>query len=676
MTTASEPRGSIDTALKNARQLLTQRPDLAGEQAREVLKAAPAHPTARLILGASLRLSRKPDEAAAVLAPLCEEQPQWVPPLLEYSLTLNDLNSPLKAISILKRAVAVKPDSADAWRLLAEQLDIAGTSAEADAARAQYLRAANRDPKLLEAASALVANDLPKADRLLRRHLDAHGSDIAALRMLAEVAGRLRLYREAESLLTRCLELSPSFDAARHNLSTVLNRQGRPAEALEQLGILLKKDPKSPAYLNSKAAALANLGDYDAAIDCYESVLNAAPRQPKIWMSFGHTLRTAGRQTESIEAYRRAIAMEPTLGEAWWSLANLKTFKFSNEDMGALESALKTESLSSEDRLHFEFAMGKALEDRNSFEQSFCHYMSGNAIRHKLRPYNAAVNTAFVRRSREVFTPGFFAERTGGAPASDPIFIVGLPRAGSTLIEQILASHSEVEGTIELPDLPQLARELSRSEQSEEPGRFFAAVSALDAGERQALGRRYLESTRVHRKSNRRFFIDKMPNNFNYVGLIQLILPNAKIIDARRHPLACCFSNVKQHFAQGQDFSYSLDDIGRYYRDYVALMAHFDEVLPGRMHRVLYEAMIDDTETQVSRLLDFCGLPFEGACLRFYENDRPVRTASSEQVRQPIFRDGIDQWRHFEPWLDPLKQALGPVLPSYPEVPRGDFLSS
>jgi len=407
------------------------------------------------------------------------------------------------------------------------------------------------------------------------------------------------------------------------------------------------------------------LGDYAESIEVYESVLAEFSRQPRIWMSYGHALRTAGRSADGIAAYRRAIALEPTLGEAYWSLANLKTFTFSIEDVAAMEAALARGGLSDEDRLHFEFSLGKALEDKRAYAESFAHYSAGNSLRHRLHPYSAEDNSAFVRRSKALFTAEFFAARDGGgAPARDPVFIVGMPRAGSTLLEQILASHSQVEGTMELPNIPQIAHELAGGDLG-----FLERVAALDIDERRALGERYLAETRIQRKTDAPFFIDKMPNNCLYLGLIQLILPNAIIIDARRHPLGCCFSGFKQHFARGQNFSYGLEDIGRYYADYVDLMAQFDAVLPGRVYRVFYEQLIADTEAQVRSLLAHCGLPFEESCLRFHENERAVRTASSEQVRRPIFRDGLDHWRHYEPWLAPLKEALGPVLTLYPEVP-------
>ncbi len=418
-----------------------------------------------------------------------------------------------------------------------------------------------------------------------------------------------------------------------------------------------------PACLNLKAAVLCRTGDYEPAIAIYDMLLAAHPEHAQVWLSQGHALKTAGQTARAIDAYRRCIAIDPDFGEAYWSLANLKTFRFDDDEIACMERVLARRDLSAEHRLHFAFALGKALEDRAEYQASFAHYASGNALRLARSPYDANDTSARLARVRETYTREFFAEREGaGFDAPDPIFIVGLPRAGSTLIEQILASHPHVEGTMELPEIIAITRTLREGATSRGPGAYHEPLARMGRDELRALGEQYIERTRVHRKLGRAFFIDKMPNNFAHVGLIHLVLPNAKIIDARRHPLACCFSGFRQHFARGQNFSYSLEDLGRYYRDYVALMAHFDDVLPGRVHRVVYETLVDDTETEVRRMLDYCGLPFDAACLRFFDNERPVRTASSEQVRQPIYRDGVDQWRHFEPWLDPLKDALGAAL--------------
>jgi len=665
LSKAAEPTGSLSVALAHAQRLLERDARLAAEQAAEILQVAPGHPHARLILGAAQRIAGQTQAALEVLEPLACEQTAVGAVFLELGAALAESDRGTEAITALRRAVALKPDLADGWRLLADQLDAAGDLAGADQTRARYIKAATYDPRLLEAAAALVANDLPVAQTRLAAHLQRFPTDIAALRMQAEVAARLQHIVDALRLLERCLELAPGFDAARNNYASLLNRSGRAEAALKQIEQLLAKAPRDPGYRSLLAAILANLGSYDETVRVYEELLKEHPGQAKIWMSYGHALRTAGRQDDSVSAYRRAISMVPTLGEAYWSLANLKTFRFTDEETRAMRAALGRKDLADDDRVHFEFALGKTLEDARSYEESFAHYAAGNALRRRSHPYSANDNADLMRRLKELFTADFFAARAGwGCPAPDPIFIVGLPRAGSTLLEQILASHSLVEGTMELPDVPRIVHELNA--RTRERGQAFPEMLAgLDRDALHALGAGYRESTRVQRKTGAPFFIDKNPNNWLYVGLIQLMLPNARIIDARRHPLACGFSCFKQHFARGQSFTYDLEDLGRYYRDYVELMAHFDRVLPGRIHRVHYETVVADTESEVRRLLAYCKLPFEAGCLRFYDNPRAVRTASSEQVRQPIFDEGLEHWRNYEPWLSPLKEALGSALDEY-----------
>ncbi|MDB6101004.1 MAG: hypothetical protein JWO52_1003 [Gammaproteobacteria bacterium] len=661
--------GTLDVALAHAARLLQSDPKLAAEQAGEILKVVPGHPVATLLLGSARGATGETDAALQILEQLTNAQPNWAAAHYELGLALLDARRP--AIAALRRAVALNPDMPDAWRTLGDQLTIEGDLKGADAAYAQHIKASTKDPRLMNAALALCENQIGQAELLLREHLKKFPTDVAAIRMFAEVAGRLGRYKDAENLLTRCLELAPGFNAARYNYAMALYRLNKSVAALQQIDILTASEPRNSGYRNLKAVVLANIGDYQESLEIYADVLAKHPDQSRIWMSYGHALATAGRQQDSIAAYRRCIALAPTLGEAYFSLANLKTFRFDEAEVQTMRTQLTSGDITKEDRSNFHFAIGKALEDAGSYAESFEHYAQGNKLRSAVVGYDPESTTAFVQRAKRLLNHGFFAAREGfGAAAADPIFIVGLPRAGSTLLEQILASHSLVEGTMELPDIMAIAAELGGKPSHPQDSAYPETLAALSPQECRALGERYIQQTRIQRKTDKPFFIDKMPNNFLHIGLIRLALPNARIIDARRHPMACCFSGFKQSFARGQRFTYSLEHIGRYYRDYVELMAHFDAVIPGKVHRVIYEDMVGDTEAQVRRLLAFCGLPFEAATLSFYANERAVRTASSQQVRQPIFREGIDQWRRYEAWLQPLRDTLGAVLTAYPGAPQ------
>ena len=517
-------------------------------------------------------------------------------------------------------------------------------------------------PRLIEAALAMNENDVPRAEPLLRAQLKEFPTDVAAIRLFAELAGRIGRYKDAENLLRRALELSPGFTAARANLALVLYRLNRAEEAIAQLNQVTLEEPDNTGHFNLQAAAYGRIGEFDDALLLYERVLEQVPAQARVWMSYGHMLKTVGRTADGVTAYRRAIELLPELGEAWWSLANRKTVRFDDADIAAMEAALANGAIAREDRFHLDFALGKALEDRGDPAPAFAHYAAGNALRRESLDYAADETTRYVDALIAVATPELRAARAGqGCDAPDPIFVLGMPRAGSTLIEQILASHSLIEGTSELPDVPLLARR--------DP-RYPLNLPDLSADALRSLGEEYLQRSRIQRKTDRPLFVDKLPNNWAHAVFIRLILPHAKIIDARRHPLGCCFSNFKQHFARGQAFSYDLADMGRYYADYVRLMAHLDRVQPGLVHRVFYEDMVDSTETEVRRLLDYCGVEFEPACLAFHQTTRAVRTACSEQVRQPIFRGGTENWQAFAGQLGPLRDTLGKVLECYPAVPE------
>jgi len=671
MSANSEPAGTLDVAMAHAARLLDIDPALAAEQAQEILKAVPGHPPAVLLLASARR--RRGDAAGAleVLEPLARAQDRWAAAHFELAQALAGAGRGDEAIRALRRTVELQAEHTEAWRHLADHLFAMGDAEGADAAYARHVRCSTRHPLLQQAATAMLTNDLPTAERLLKAQLKQAPTDVPAIRMLAEVAVRCGQDEDARKLLVRCLELAPTFAAARYNLAMLLHRLNDSAAALVEIERLLAVEPRNPGYRNLHAVILSRIGEYRRSSTIYAELLAEYPANSKAWLSYGHVLKTEGRQDECIGAYRRSIACDPAFGEAYWSLANLKTFRFDAADLSAMHAQLAKPALDDASRLQFHFALGKAYEDAEDYAKSFEHYEKGNALERARSRYDADRNTTRIRRLKSVFARDFFRDRSGsGCDAPDPIFIVSLPRSGSTLLEQILSSHSAVEGTTELPEITTMAKGLRAQADSDEIAVYGEVLASMDAAALRELGEQYIERTRIHRKTGRPFFIDKMPNNFLHIGMIHLVLPNAKIIDARRHPLACCFSNFKQYYARGQRFSYGLSDMGRFYRDYVELMAHFDEALPGRIHRVIYERLVEDTEAEVRNVLAYCGLPFEPGCLRFYDNERPVRTASSEQVRQPIYRAGVEQWRHYEAWLDPLKAALGPALDAYPDVPR------
>jgi len=662
---ASPPPATLNAAIERAAALLGADPAAARRDAESVLKTAPNDPRALLILASALRRLGDPRGARRVIEPLAKAFPRAARTHYELGAVLAELGEDKAAMSKLRQATQLNPDLAEAWRTLADLSFKSGDNAGAEAAYAEMARASVIDPALRPAANAIFAHDLDTADTLLRAHLSRRVNDPVAIQMLAEVAMKAERMEDAEILFTRCLQLAPGNDGARFSLAETFARQQKGARAIPLLEDLMSRDVSNPAYRNLLAASLGLVGRDGEALALYDGLLADFPKQGAVWMNYGHLLRAVGRSQDAMAAYRRAAGLSLTPGDAFWSLANMKVAAFGPDDIAAMRGQASRGDLSDNDRVQLLFALGKALEDQRDYAGAFEQYRRGGALRRKTTPYSAEDNGARIRAAIEAFTPAFFADHAGfGAMSDEPIFIVGLPRSGSTLVEQILASHSRVEGTMELPQIGQIARGLERVADAKSAP-YPACLAEIDAAATRALGQSFIDDTRAHRHLGRPHFIDKMPNNFLHLGLICLILPNARIIDARRHPLGSGFSAFKQLFAQGQAFSYDLTDIGRYYRDYVELMRHFEQALPGRIHRVIYEDMVEDTEGEVRRLLDYCGLPFEDQCLRFYENSRAVRTVSSEQVRRPIFRDGIDQWRRFEPWLDPLKAALGPALESW-----------
>jgi len=535
------------------------------------------------------------------------------------------------------------------------------------------------DPELRRALQSLRENRPQAAEAILRGHLKAHPDDAVAMAMLAEAVLRFERNAEAEDLLRRAIALNPQLPGPAHTLVTVLLLRNKREEAFAQVDKLLGREPDNPNLHALKAMAHVWVGQHAEAASEYEIVLAHGPEQPGPWLARAHSLRAIGRSGDAADAYRKALVRFPKLAEAYWSLANLKSGRLDDAEIESMRGLVATSDLPVESRIQLHFALGKALEDRKDYEAAFEQYKQGNALKRATISYNAEMTSVYVQNCKTLFTPKYFEQfKTAGSTARDPIFVVGLPRSGSTLVEQILASHSQIEGTMELRILPYLVGRISarigvqfRQGQShpalatDSQAPYPECLRNLNADDLKILGEEYIERAAMHRTGGRPFFVDKMPDNFAHVGLIQLMLPHAKIIDVRRHPLACCVSAFKHYFPLGKDFSYSLSDLGRCYADYVEMMAHWDAALPGKVHRIFYEQLVDDTEREIRKLFDYLELPFEPQTLRYHETERPIRTPSAEQVRRPIFRDEMDNWRHFEPWLEPLKSALGPALKGY-----------
>jgi len=655
-------RGDRQIALKNAADLLTHDPQLAEEQAHEILKVYPDTVEAKRILATAYRLQKMPQKGLDVLAPLLAGHADSPDLLHEIAQCQGGVGRGDEAISALRKAVTIDPKHAAAWLSLGHQLTVAGDEEGSHQAFQRHFELSTPHPELVEASGQLHEGKLGKAERIVRDLLKKYPADVAAIRMLAEIGVKLGQFKDASHLLERCLELAPDFHAARHSYAMVLMRRQMPEAAIQEAEKLLAQEPNNPNFLTLKASVLTRIGGQSGALEIYEKVLKSYPNQARAQMSYGHTLKTVGRLDEAIEAYKKCIRLSPEVGEAYWSLANLKIFRFSDEDIDNMRKQVTTEGGDADDQSHLAFALGKALEDSRGYDESFKFYKRGNAIRRVAHRHDVKVNVLESLRQVRALPRAFFEQRKGwGCQAPDPLFVVGLPRAGSTLLEQILASHSQVQGTSELPDVTTISRKLANKNRENPAGKYPEVLAELTQDRFRELGESYLETTRIHR-TDTPFFIDKMPNNFRHIGLIHLILPNSKIIDARRHPMGGCFSGFKQLFAQGQTFTYGLEDIGKYYRDYFKVMDHWDAVLPGRVHRVQYEEMVADTEAQIRALLDYCELDFEEQCLRFYETDRAIRTPSAEQVRKPIYKEGLEQWRNFEAHLDPLKEALGPEV--------------
>ena len=572
---------------------------------------------------------------------------------------------PAGAIEAYLRAVTLNPALPASWRALQTLYRTTGQTENAEMAAAHVATLAQLPPDIVTATAMFSDGELVPAESIVRAFLLKHGNHVEAMRLLARIGLQQDVLDDAEILLEAVLSLAPDYRAARYDYATALLRRQKHVQAIAELETLLRLEPGNRVYRTTYATTLVGLGDHERALGLYRELLVDTPGAADLHLSVAHSHKALGRQREAIDAYHAAAAARPNYGDAYWSLANLKTYRFADPEIVRMRAEEAAETITLIDRYHLCFALGKALEDRGEFAESYRYYERGNALKKSESRYRPEAVERDTRWQKAICTREFFAARQGvGSSASSsagiPIFVVGLPRSGSTLLEQILASHSQIEGTMELANIPRMVLDLQGREQDQdqENPRYPRVLEELKPEEFRQLGDKYLSDTRVYR-TGKPYFIDKMPNNFRHLGLIHLILPNAKIIDARRNAMACCFSNFKQLFAAGQEFTYGLDDIGRYYRTYLELMAHWDSVLPGTVLRVEHEDVVDDLEGNVRRILDFCGLQFEPQCVEFYKTERSIRTASSEQVRRPIFKEGIDQWRNFEPWLGPLKEVLG-----------------
>jgi tetratricopeptide (TPR) repeat protein len=570
-----------------------------------------------------------------------------------------------RAIEAFLRAVNINPALPASWSMLEGLYRLTG-NAKDSATAAQHVATLKRlAPEVIQATGLFSDGDLAPAENIIRAYLLRHGHDVEAMRLLARIGIARDVLDDAELLLEGVLALAPDYRLARHDYTLVLIERHRYQQARLELEKLLEYEPQNRQYLALYATACVGLGEHERALGLYRALVADAPQAEDLRLSIAHAYKAIGKSNEAIEEYRAAAAARPNFGDAYWSLANLKTYRFTDQEIAEMRSQEAARETPLEDHYHLCFALGKALEDRQQYEESWHYYERGNTLKREQSRYRASIIETNTVRQIETCTPEFFAARSDfGVKDPDPIFIVGLPRSGSTLLEQILASHSQVEGTQELSDVQRMVLELQGREYELDDPRYPGVLSQMAPADFRKLGERYMCDTRVYRTDRQRF-IDKMPNNFRHLGLIHLMLPNAKIIDARREPMACCFSNLKQLFANGQEFTYSIEDIARYYRTYLELMQHWDRVLPGRVLRVWHEDVVEDLESNVRRILDFCALPFEPACLQFYKTERSVRTASSEQVRQPIYREGLDQWKNYEPWLTPLREALGDALTRY-----------
>ena len=636
--------------------------------AAEALAAsAPDNRDVAYLIAANQRCLNRIPEALSTLQRLEQGHPRFSLLYQERGHCYAALRNVPRAIEAFLRAVSLNPALTPSWSMLERLYRIIGEAKGAAAAAERLSAITQLPPEVVQAGSLFSDGDLSAAENILRAYLLKAGEHAEALRLLARIQHQRGVLDEAERLLDAGLKLAPDYRAARVDYARVLIDRQKYPQAHDLVQSLLKLEPGNGDYLSLCAAACVGLGRYEQAIGLYGQLLAASPDSPELHVLLAHSHKSLGRQKEAIASYKAALAVRPNFGDAYWSLANLKSYRFSDDEIASMRAEEAAPATTAVDRYHLCFALGKACEDRNEYAESWKFYERGNKLKRTESRYDPDILEANTRKQIDVCTADFFSARAGvGAPDADPVFIVGLPRSGSTLLEQILATHSQVEGTQELYDIQRIALDIPSARPDLEHSHYPSVLAELAEEDFRRLGERYINDTRPYR-ADKPFFIDKMPNNFRHIGLIHLMLPNAKIIDVRREPMACCFSNLKQLFAAGQEFTYSIADIARYYRNYLELMHQWDAVLPGRVLRVHYEDLVDNLEGNARRILEFCCLEFEPTCLEFYKTERSVRTPSSEQVRQPIFREGLYQWRHYDRWLRPLRDALGDALTRFRE---------
>ncbi len=605
-----------------------------------------------------LRLVGAYDAALSALAELQRAHPRSGLLWQERALCLH-ARGDAAATQSFRQAVELNDALPESWLALAELYRAAGQTAEADLAAACLTKLRSLPAALLQGSSLLNEGEIELAEHVIRDYLRTHGAHVDGMRLLAQIAVRREVFDDAELLLEEVLDRAPDYHDARCELSIVLQHRRRYLPALMHARHLLRIDARHAGWRRLCAEACEGLGEYAEGVRIYRELLAESPADWQLQLQLAHALRNSGNTSDAIDTFQALSERAGSAGGAFLGLAGIKKHRFRDQDVERMRTLEAAPDISLLDRYQLCFALGKALEDRKEYEQSFRYYARGNALKRSELHYRPEVAERNMRLQASVCTAELFEARRGsGCLRRDPIFIVGLPRSGSTLVEQILASHSQVDGTLELPEIPRQVQQF-RTRVKGAPPRYPAILHELRADELRRLGEIYLEETQVFRRSAP-FFIDKMPGNFHDIGFIHLILPNARIIEARREPMACCFGNFKQLFVNGQKFTYDLTEMGHYYRNYVELMDHWNRVLPGKVLRVRHEEMVLDFENTVRRLLDFCGLRFEPACLEFYKNERVVRTMSVDQVRRPIYREGLEQWRNYEPWLGPLKAALDP----------------